>query len=369
MVATANTPPAQAGTRVARVWLHSATADLAVLLVPLAAIAVFVGLEIHRGSDGVLERGYAGWASQFVLLNTSHVLLTFLLLGKRRDVLDAAPGQRALVVKGSLAAFAASFALFWTTQFAFPAWADFAYAIAYIFATHHRLSQTKGVWSLYNIVGHKHGLPRPGPREVSLQKVIVPIGLILVSVRVLFIPASRSFHIPVVPAVPHMDAPLPHAATYGLLAAWVVLLGAIALSLRGAFRISGKPVYVLLYGLYFAVLIYSPIWGSALIGGVHGLEYLLLTDRMLKDDGAASHRFARWTTLFVAMLPALMVGLLTAPVPFSLHLTGTPALVLIYAQIALGSAVMTHYFTDGVIYRFRIPSVRATMLRRLQLSN
>ncbi len=350
-----------------RVWLHSAPADLAVLLVPLAAVMVFVAIAAWRGDGaGAVQRTYAGWVSQYVLLNTSHVLLTFLLLFVQRDVLAAAPGQPRLVVGGGLVAFALAFAMFWATQVPFPMWADFGYAVAYLFATHHRLSQTKGVWSLYNLVGSRAGATPPGPRELRLQKAMVPVGLVLVSVRVLFVPATSSALFPVTQAVPGMPAILPHATVWALIGAWTVLLVLIAHAMSGSFRTSGKAVYVLLYTGYFGVLIYSPIWGSALIGGVHGLEYLLLTNRMLRKDGENAWSPRRAATLFVAMVPSLMVGLYTAP--FSVRFPAVSAVVLQYAQLVLASVVMAHYFTDAVIYRFRIPTVRATMLRRLHLA-
>src|SRR5581483_7508776 len=101
------------------------------------------------GGDG--PRLYAGWIAQFALGNSTHVILTFLLLGMRRDMLRATPGQAMTVIAGSTATFVASFAFFWWSHRAMPMFEDFATAVVLVFATHHTLSQAKGIWSLYTL--------------------------------------------------------------------------------------------------------------------------------------------------------------------------------------------------------------------------
>ena len=66
-------------------WLYSRPTDLFIMLAPFAATAVCAAVELSRGQGRVLERDYAAWISQFVFGNTSHVILTFLLLLVRRQ--------------------------------------------------------------------------------------------------------------------------------------------------------------------------------------------------------------------------------------------------------------------------------------------
>ena len=71
-------------------WLYSRTRDLFILVVPavVTLIAFALATRTHDAS-----RAYAGWFAQFALGNSTHVILTFLLLGLRRDVLKATRGQ------------------------------------------------------------------------------------------------------------------------------------------------------------------------------------------------------------------------------------------------------------------------------------
>src|SRR6185503_2608423 len=104
------------------------------------------------------SRAYAGWLAQFALGNSTHVILTFLLLALRRDVLRATKGQATTVIVGSMITFVASFGFFYWTHRVAPRFEDFATAVVLTFATHHTLSQAKGIWSLYAMRAAKAGL-------------------------------------------------------------------------------------------------------------------------------------------------------------------------------------------------------------------
>jgi hypothetical protein len=226
----------------------------------------------------------------------------------------------------------------------------------------------KGVWSLYNVVGHQAGLARPPAIEQRFQRTLVPLGLVLVLVRVLFVPNHAWSRFAVLQPVPSLAAPLAYSAVYVLLGVWVTFIAAVLYSLRDTFRSSAKGLYVGAYGASFAVLLLLPGWGSALIGAVHGLEYFVLTGRMLKDgaqESAGPGPFRRGLAMLLAISPALVVGVYSMPA--ALGLAGAGSKAVLYGEVALNAVVMSHYFTDAVIYRFRIPSVRAVMLRRLQL--
>jgi hypothetical protein len=67
----------------------------------------------------------------------------------------------------------------------------------------------------------------------------------------------------------------------------------------------------------------------------------------------------------VAMAPALVIGVLLSPFKGAFGLPASANDTVEIGRLLLNAVVMTHYFTDAFIYRFRIPSVRAVALRRL----
>ena len=73
-----------------------------------------------------------------------------------------------------------------------------------------------------------------------------------------------------------------------------------------------------------------------------------------------------WIAMFVAMSPIIVVGLMSAPFATSLGIVPKNESVIPIAQIVVNCFVLTHYFCDAFIYRFRILSVRQTALRRLR---
>jgi len=349
-------------------WLYSSTTDLFILLAPIAITAGCAVLEASRGGGRVLERDYAGWISQFVLGNTSHVILTFLLLFVRRDMLDAAPNQRRIVVGGGLVALVASFGFLWTFARVLPTWGDFGTAIVVIFASHHSLSQTKGIWSLYALRAGGLGLPRPAPAEQKLQRAFVPVGLVLLVTRILFVPADVGRRFSLVVPIPGEAALLPFEAAWLLVAAWVGFAGTIVWTMvRGRASVA-RVVYVALHALAIAVTLRWPTWGTAISAGMHGLEYYFLSARMIGPAEGESSRVRGawvWVCMAVAMAPAFVVGAMIAPFKGTFALSTSAQDAVEIARLALNAVVLTHYFADAFIYRFRIPSVRQVALRRL----
>ena len=128
-------------------WLFSRELDAALLVVPyLVALVAFVasGLSLSGG----LPRAYAAWGSQFVLGNTTHVILTFLLLGARRDLLHAAPGQARTIIVGASLTWGVAFGSYYALDRYAPTLMDLFLAFVITLASHHTFSQSKGIWSL-----------------------------------------------------------------------------------------------------------------------------------------------------------------------------------------------------------------------------
>jgi hypothetical protein len=341
-------------------WLYGPGRDLFVLLVPWLAAAAFA-LPQHSSSP---DASLAVWTSQFVLGNTTHVILTFLLLAVRRDVLHATPTQARTVVIGSLVTFAAVFGLLRGVGALAPAWIDFPLAVLAIFGSHHRLSQAKGIWSLYNLRASTLGDGPPSGLERSLQQAWVALGMIVVMVTWLFVPTGEDRMFPLLQAIPNEPAFLPRWVAYALAGAWATFaLVALAAMARARSRIA-KLVHVGSHGAAVTFAILSPAWGAVVWGALHGLEYYFLSARMLAPaDGEAPSLGTRLAIpmMLLAMAPLLFVGLATAPFASGLvsAAISSPALTLTNA------CVVAHYFADAFIYRFRIPAVRKVALTRL----
>jgi hypothetical protein len=350
-------------------WLFSRRADLLILGVPALATLAAALVGLSRGGDALGERAYAGWVAQFIFGNTTHVILTYLLLGARRDMLHATLGQARTVVVGSIATFALTFGMLWLTGRTFPVWSEFGMAVVAIFATHHTVSQAKGLWSLHNLRGKAAGLPPPGARERSAQQTFVPLALLLVMIRALFVPKSGGAMFPFIQAVPQLEAVLPFAVTYALLAVWLAFAAyALSTITRGA-RLSGpKLLYVGTHMAGVALTILSPPWGVIFTSGIHGLEYYAITARMLRptaaEPGSRLSRALVVPAMAGIMLPILVVGLGVAPFAAALGLAGHASLFGAL-RIGVNGVVVAHYFADAFIYRFRIPEVRRVALERL----
>ena len=352
-------------------WLFSSRADPAIVLLPAFVAVVAMSLAARSGGGGS-ERAYAAWLSQFVLGNSTHVILTFLLLGVRRDVLHATAGQARTVIIGSLCAFVAAFGFFWTFEKILPVWSDFAISIALVFATHHALSQAKGIWSLYNLRGRSLGLGPPGPLEAKLQRAFVPLGLLLVMVKWLFVPKSGDAMFPFLQAIPATEAMLPFELTWLLLGVWAAFAAAVITTLVRRTDLNvAKVGYVCAHLGGVAWMLVSPAWGGIFTSGVHGLEYYLLCGKMLEptaeERGARLGHRAVWPVMILAMAPLALIGVVNAPFTYLFGLAALAPL-FVTARVVLNAVVIAHYFADAFIYRFRIPEVRRVALQRLGMA-
>jgi len=349
-------------------WLYSAPADLAIVFVPCAVVALAV--LFNAGTARVNTQAYAGWIAQFVLGNSTHVILTFLLLGIRRDVLQATPRQATTVISGSLATFAIAVAALGALHAYAPLWTDFGTAVVLTFAIHHTLSQVKGIWSLYSLRGGTVGLPRPSESERRLQRLFVPLGLLLIMIKWLFVPSRPSAMFPFLQAIPSEPAFLPYSVTYLLIAAWVVY--SVVLSrelLRGSGRNPAKLIYVGVHVAVVALVIITPVWGGMVSAGIHGLEYFFLCGRMIasapgEKNAPAAARHPGWA-IALAVLPLFAIGLVNAP--FSGFFVEHRAAFTV-ARLVLNGIVLAHYFADAFIYRFRIREVRDVALARMHFA-
>ncbi|MBK8216533.1 MAG: hypothetical protein IPK71_22615 [Myxococcales bacterium] len=340
-------------------WLFSRELDAALLVVPyLVALVAFVasGLSLSGG----LPRAYAAWGSQFVLGNTTHVILTFLLLGARRDLLHAAPGQARTIIVGASLTWGVAFGSYYALDRYAPTLMDLFLAFVITLASHHTFSQSKGIWSLYAM----RAPAPPSPSERTMQQRYVPVALILVMVRWLFVAAGPGKVFPFIGAVPGLEAPLPYAVTFVLAAAWGFFAVATVRAAAGdaPFYAQAKSRYVAASALAVLVMIVVPPWGSVIASGMHGIEYFLLTRRMLRpfpgEETPVGPRVVV-PAMLVAIAPLLVVGMTTAP------FSPRPGRLATLAMFAMNAVVLAHYFADAFTYRFRIPSVRKNALARL----
>lgn len=349
--------------------LFSPWADSAMLALPALATALAFGIASHRGegSSGPVQSSLV-WASAFLLGNTSHVLLTFLLLATRRDVLRATRGQAVTVTVGSGLVFAVATSLMWATRHAVPLRLLLTTSIS-VFAIHHTVSQAKGFWALYSLRSARAGLPPPAARERELQKVFVPIALLLMAIRWTLVGQSAPDSGPYMNVNPGSPALLPYSLTYALLAAWLVYAATVLRALFSYERLNAaKIVYVGSQCVVITIELAAPGWGITIGAGIHGLEYYLLTRRMLvptpTEQGSRLSAALCVPAMTAAMAPILVVGAFSNPwVPFS-PLAGPTAA---WATSVITACVIAHYYADAFIYRLRIASVRGVVLGRLGL--
>jgi hypothetical protein len=362
---------AAAGTRAWHAgWLYGPGRDLTLVLVPigltLASAALMSDLETGTQEDLML-RSRTMWIAQFLLGSTCHIALTFLLVGTRRDLVEATPRQARIVRYGSAVVFAVMLGLYWLSSRVFPAAGRFAVAATTVFAQHHLLSQAKGYWSLYGLRAARDGVARIGDEERQLQQLFVPLALLLTMIRVLFVPLFDDPRAPpYVGVIVGEPAILPFAVVYGLAAVWAVysvrVLRAVT---RGPARHGARALYVTVHLASIGLLLVSIRLGVVLGAGLHGLEYYFITERMLGpapgDPPSRLQRVGAVPLMLLSMLPVFVLGVARNPWR---SLNGG-ARVIEIAVIVLSALTMTHYFIDAFLYRFRIPAVRAAALRRL----
>ncbi len=300
-------------------WLFSWRADLAMVLVPalVTACAFVAASRLGQDSHGS-ARAYAGWATAFLLGNTSHVLLTFLLLGARRDMFHATDRQATAVTLTATLVFAVSIFLMRVTEY--DPWTHPLYeAVVVVFATHHTLSQAKGFWALYGLRGAQAGMPPPSAREREMQKLFVPLGLLFIAIKWTLVGRVAQEGAPPYQNVnPGEPAVLPFLLTYGLVAAWLVYVAVLFRALLSYDRLNAPKLFYL--GSQCAVVtieLLAPGWGVTIAAGIHGLEYYFLTRKMLAPTPAEGESRLTaalcWPAMIAAMSPILLVGLLRNP--------------------------------------------------------
>jgi hypothetical protein len=378
------TPPsaAPAGSLSFRgLWLFSPRLDGLLLVVPLAftVLAWMVSTLLAAPVSGSANR-LAIWTAQYLLGNGTHVVLTFLLFAVHRDVLTAEPRQPRHVLLGSLGMLgvgALLFALYYADS------TGYAYVVGVlfnVFGLHHILSQCKGFWALHTLRGFQAGLSAPAPLERRLQLWFVPVMLTLVLVRLFFVAES-----PRPGDTPYLDieqgTPLPHGALAVLLTVWLGYFGLLFRTLLRSGTASGpKVLYLLTVAVATGLTLVAPAWGNVMLPGLHGLEYYLLSARMLEPrEGDPPSRVSRawvWPMMVLSMLPLLALGVVHLVISGPSHGTVSAAGADLRSHVVLRGlttlslgVVLAHYFSDALIYRFRLPSIRRVMLRRLGFSS
>ncbi|WNG22595.1 hypothetical protein F0U62_00095 [Cystobacter fuscus] len=365
-------------------WLFSPRVDVSLLLVPALLTLVSVWLADTTGEG---RHGYSWalgrWASQYVLFNGTHVILTFLLVGTRRELLRTTPSQGWLLLGASSGVFAGCLGVLWYAGQHAPQLNLMIAACIHLLAAHHTLSQVKGLWALHGLRARASGAPALGEAERRLQRMFVPLALVLMMVRTLAVPVTDAAgDVPLVNVGQAENGALPYAVTWVLLGVWAVFAGRMVQALRGPSGMSGpRRLYVLSHVAVVAVYLVWPAWGVVLSAGIHGLEYLFLTGRMLEPtpgEGDARLRGGRvWAAMLGVMLPLIVVGVAQSPfVPLVDSATGGAATRWLLGQEPLwtlgvtvtNALVLAHYFADAFLYRFRIPRVREVTLGRLGLA-
>jgi hypothetical protein len=340
------------------------------IAVPVLTTGFAFAMALHRGESvaGPVHSSLV-WAAAFLLGNTSHVLLTFFLLGTRRDMLHATRGQASTVALGSSVVFVLGALLMWSTRHDVTL-RQLLVVSAGVFAIHHTVSQARGFWALYSLRGARAGLPAPDERERDLQKLFAPVALLVIAVRWTLIgQTSWDRSGPYMNVNPGSPALLPYALTYVLLGAWILYAALLARALLAYERLNAaKLAYLGTQCAVITVELLAPGWGIAIGAGIHGLEYYMLTRRMLapteREQGSRLSAALCVPAMFVAMSPILLVGVLTNPWVSTLSLGN---LMGGWEDNLVMACVLSHYFADAFIYRLRIPSVRSVVLGRLGL--
>jgi hypothetical protein len=238
-----------------------------------------------------------------------------------------------------------------------------------VFATHHTLSQAKGIWSLYGMRAAKAGCAPMSERERRMMRAFVPIALVLILIRWFFVPKGPDRLYPFIQPIPGERAILPYAFTWALVAAWLIVAALVMTAVaRPRPRSIPKVIYVGTHMLGVALMIGAPGWGAIFTAGIHGLEYYFLCGRMIAPAHQGERRPTRawvWPAMVLTMLPLVAIGVVNAP--FTSLLVPDARWVPTFQTLRylLNAIVMAHYFADAFIYRFRIPEVRRVALMRL----
>jgi hypothetical protein len=351
-------------------WLYGRNRDLALVLLPIAltiASAVLMTSRAEGSHEDLVLRSGTMWIAQYIFGSTSHIALTFLLLGARRDLVHSTPKQARILRFGSAAVFSVMFGLYWLGMRTFPGATPFVMAVTVVVAQHHLLSQVKGYWSLYGLRALRDGVAIITSKERRLQQLYVPLALLAVMIRVLFVPLiDEPDSPPFVAVLKGEPAILPFSVTYALLAGWCVYSALVLREVtRAPVRHTARVLYVFVHLAAVALMLVSMRLGIVMKSALHGLEYYFITERMMRplpsDLASRIRKAAVVPVMALSMLPLFILGVARNP----WWPTETAGTVIEILLLVLSAATMTHYFVDAFLFRFRIPEVREVALRRL----
>lgn len=352
-------------------WLFGPGRDLAIVGIPLLLVALAVLVESASAAPLAADANrLARWTATNVLGNGTHVILTFLMFQLRPETMRSTPSLRRQVYLGLLVMGGVSVGFLLLHRWE-PQASVYARALVFgIFGVHHTLAQNRGWWSLYGLRERGAGLA-PNPGESRLQPLLVPFNLSLILVRYFFVAASPTTPEPFVDLGQGTMLPLGGVAV--LLLLWLGYWAAVFRAVLRAPASSGpKLLYLGAVASAVGLSLISPLWGSVLFAGMHGLEYYFLSARMLEQrPGDAKQVPSRWIwpLMVLSMLPFVLMGVVT--LLRDQDLAGLEAFAQSWVWFALVTAsttcVLAHYWADALIYRFRLPSVRSVMLNRIGL--
>ena len=367
------------GLRFRGLWLISPRADLAIVALPLGLMLVglVTATLMGQSADGPVNR-LAIWTTQNILGNATHVALTWLFLGVRPEVLKAIPEQPRQVATGIPLMALVALGMFALYRYDKTAQLYVAATIFNVFGIHHFLSQSKGWWALHHLRGRIAGLPAPPAAEHRLLKAMVPLNLVLILTRIFLVPESR-----VAGDTPYIDIgqgpQLPYSTLALLLVVWLCYWVAVFRTLlRSEGRSGPKVLYLLAVSFGVGLLLVTPPWGNIVLPGMHGVEYYLLTAKLLEQRPGDAHRLphrAIWPTMVGVMVPLCALGAVSA-LAGGVANGAVGSLVIsrltesVWWRLAVTTAftvVLSHYWADALIFRFRIPQIRSVMLGRLGL--
>lgn len=341
-------------------WLWSPRIDLAIIGLPFA-VALIAWVACCFTPDVSRVTALAVWTTQNVLCSATHVALTFLVLGSNPALRKADPLQSRRIAIGSIV-FAilavGAFRLFAVDTAAFQC---LAAVVFNVFATHHLLSQSKGLWALRDV---RSGAATPR-FERNLRELFVPQALVLVLGRLFFVAEPIS-------GQPFIDVGqgvlLPAVVRAAALSLWIVFSVAVLASASRADSPSGPKVAHLAATLAAVSLtLISPRWGAIVLPGIHGLEYLAISSRLV-GAGRATRIVGRRWAMFAVMAPLFALGIGVGFLEKVARVSWAPTLAnpLWRAAALAGLALtFTHYLADAMLFRFRIPEIRSVLLRQL----
>lgn len=350
-------------------WLFGPRRDLAIVGIPLALVAMAAIFEAVGGSASDDANRFARWTATNILGNGTHVILTFLMFQLRPETMRSTPTLRAQVYLGIFLMLLVSTGFYLLHRWE-PQASVYARALVFaIFGMHHTLSQNRGWWSLHNLRERTAGLT-PAAEEPRLQRLLVPFNLTLILIRYFFVSASSTTPEPFVDLGQPALMPLSGVMVLLLigLAYWAVVFRVV---LRSPTRSGGKLIYLGVVAGAVALTIVSPIWGTVLFAGMHGLEYYFLSARMMEQREGDPKKVSNaviWPLMIASMLPFTLMGVVTL-LREDGNMLEAFAQTWVWAVLVTVSTatVLAHYWADALIYRFRLPTVRKVMLNRIGL--